>query len=70
MQLRDLVQEWLQKAQDDLDSAEFLSGMNPYAVDHRYPGEPTVDEATLLTDLKNTRLLFETLTHHIEYLLQ
>ena len=33
MQLRDLVQEWLQKAQDDLDSAEFLSDMKPLPKD-------------------------------------
>jgi HEPN domain-containing protein len=33
MQLSDLVREWLQKAQQDLDSARFLSNMKPLPKD-------------------------------------
>ena len=33
MQLSDLVQEWLKKAKQDLDSAKFLSKMKPLPKD-------------------------------------
>ena len=128
MQLSDLVQEWLKKAKQDLDSAKFLSKMkplpkdiigfhcqqavekclkaflvlhdiepprshdllylktrcqiiekfpdldenilislNPYAVEHRYPGEIIVEEKVVLSDLKNAGVLVEELIEFIAH---
>lgn len=43
-----------------------LSRLNPYAVEHRYPGEIDIDERELLSDLGNTGELVEKLIGNIE----
>ena len=43
-----------------------LSRLNPYAVEHRYPGEIDIDERELLSDLGNTGELVEKLIGNID----
>jgi len=47
-----------------------LSRLNPYAVEHRYPGEITVNESDVLSDLAMTIPLVEKLMAHIIDLLE
>lgn len=47
-----------------------LSRLNPYAVEHRYPGEIDLDESEVFSDLEKTSLLVEELFGQIEDLLE
>jgi hypothetical protein len=46
-----------------------LSRLNPYAVEHRYPGEIHLDEGEVFSDLEKTSLLVEELLGYIEDLM-
>jgi HEPN domain-containing protein len=43
-----------------------LSRLNPYAVEHRYPGEIIVDESDVISDLEQSSLVVGELLEHIE----
>ena len=47
-----------------------LSRLNPYAAQHRYPGEIDLDESEVFSDLEKTRVLVEMLLGRIEVLLE
>ena len=46
-----------------------LSRLNPYAAQHRYPGEIDLDESEVFSDLEKTSLLVEELLGYIVDLL-
>jgi hypothetical protein len=46
-----------------------LSRLNPYAAQHRYPGEINLDESEVFSDLEKTSLLVEELLGYIEGLM-
>ncbi|MFP4364709.1 MAG: HEPN domain-containing protein [Spirochaetia bacterium] len=47
-----------------------LSRLNPYAVEHRYPGEIDLVESEVCSDLETAGLLVEELLKHIENLMK
>lgn len=47
-----------------------LSRLNPYAVEHRYPGEIVVDDSDVISDLKKSGALVEELLEYFEGLLE
>jgi len=52
----------------EIDDTIF-SRLNPYAVEHRYPGEIDLDENEVFSDLEKTSLLVDELLRYIEDLM-